>query len=81
MNEFDYCSQFVVLRCDVAEAAGRQQHQCRTQSLAPAVDDIFGDLVDQQHFGMQAFANDCIHCAHVGRDAGLYGFERHVISY
>jgi hypothetical protein len=67
----------VVLRRDVAEGACRQQHQYRAQALAAAVDDVGGNLVDQDDFRLQARMDDGIDRSHVFGDGGLYELERH----
>jgi hypothetical protein len=61
----------------IIEAAGRQQHQRRAQPLAAAVDDVFGDLADQHHVGIQALADDMVDGEHVVGQIGLQALQGH----
>jgi hypothetical protein len=52
-----------------------KQHQRRAQALAAGADDVFGDLADQHHLGVQAGTDDGIHRLHVGGDRRVEGVE------
>ena len=68
MDELHYRRQVVMMLACVAKSLRRQQHQRRTQPFAAAVDDVFTDLIDQRHFGMQACADHRIHRRHIRRE-------------
>ena len=77
VDEFDYRGEFVMGASLIIEAAGRQQHQRRAQPLAAAVDDVFGDLADEHHVGIQALADDMIDGTHVVGQVGLQALQGH----
>ena len=79
MDELHYRRQIVMLRSLIAEGTGGQHHQCRAQPFAAAVDDVFADLIDQQHFRMQAGANHLIHCGHVRCEQLPEFFQKHSV--
>ena len=61
MDELDEGRRVQVLLADqlvpAAGAVGRQEDDQRPQALAPAVDDVFGDLVDEPDGAAQAGAD------------------------
>ena len=77
MDEFDDRGELVVRASRIVEAACRQQHQRRAQPLAATIDDVFRDLADQHHVGIQAFADDLIDGAHVVGQIGLQALQGH----
>jgi hypothetical protein len=60
---------------DVTGRARGQQMQHRSQPLAAAADDVFGDLVDQHHVRGEARADQVVDRGHVGGDEGLHAGE------
>ena len=71
MDEFDYGGQGMVRGSAVAQSAGREQHQRRTQPFAAATDDVLGNLTDQHHVGMQLIADYPVHRLHIGGEQFL----------
>ena len=51
----------------VAEGAGREDHEDRPEALSPVADDVFADLADQRHFGIEAGPDHPVDCQHVFR--------------
>jgi hypothetical protein len=68
MDEFHHCRQIMVILAGIAESLRGQEHQRGAQALATAVDDVFTDLVDQNHLGVQTGADHRIHRRHVRRE-------------
>ena len=65
MNELHDCGQIVMIFSAVAECAGGKDYQRGPQAFAAAVDDIFADLSNERYFGVEFFADNVIHRAHV----------------
>jgi hypothetical protein len=77
VNELDHRSQLMVLPPLIAESTSHQQHQGRAHALATAIDDVLGNLANQNYVGMKAISNDCINGLHVGPDKGIKLFQGH----
>ncbi|MNC86791.1 hypothetical protein D3C83_24710 [compost metagenome] len=60
-----------------AECAGGQEQHLRTQALAAAAHDVFGDLPDEGHAGIQPGADGRVHGAHVRLQKRPNGLHRH----
>ena len=74
---YDDRGKLVAVRAAVAERARREQQHQGPQALAPASDDVFRDLADQDDAGAEPGADDLVHGAHVRRRELAYGFQRH----
>lgn len=77
MNELDDGSQFVMMTAPVIQRTGSEQDQGRSHAFAAAVDDVFGNLPDKNHIGVQTVADHRIHRLHVGPDQGIKLFQSH----
>jgi hypothetical protein len=66
MNEFDDSCELMVLRALIAHRAGRIQDQRWPQTLAATVNDVLGDLTDEDDVRMKALTNNRIDRLHVG---------------
>jgi len=73
MDELDDRGEVDMAITLVARCAGSQQHDHRTQALAPAIDDVGSDLVDQHHVGAESFQNQPIDRLHIVRDERANG--------
>ncbi len=67
VNELDDRGQLDMVSAAIAACAGCQQVNQRSQSLAASIDDVFGDLVDQQHIRAQSLADQIVRGMPVGR--------------
>ena len=61
----------MVIGAAIAQGVGRQQHQGGAQTLAAAVDDVFGNLVYQGDLGVQARADNPVNLRHIVDDQRL----------
>ena len=66
MDELDDCGQIQVIAALVIQRFCRQQHQHRAQPFTAGTDDVFTDLVDQQHIRGQLLTDQGIYRRHVG---------------
>jgi len=75
VDEFDDRGKLMVTRPAITQRAGAEEHQDRAQTLASGIDDVFGDLFDEQRVGMQFPANQRIDGLHVRFDQRVELFE------
>jgi hypothetical protein len=66
MNELNDRRQDMVLVALIAARPGREYHQSWPQPLSPAADDVFRDLPNQRHLGIQAAADNLVDVPEVG---------------
>lgn len=78
MDELNDCRQFMVMSPRIAHCTRRQQDQSRPHALPASADDVFCNLPNKHHFGMQAIADDRVHGLHVGPDQGVKLFQNHI---
>src|SRR5690606_35794677 len=71
VDELDDRRELVVFGAVAAAGAAGQRHQHRPQALAAGRHDVLGDLVDQDHVGGQAAADQGVDPGHVVGGQGL----------
>ena len=75
VNELYDGGEFMVSRPFVPERSGAEQNKCRAEALASGVDDVFSDLPDECHIGVQAFADHRVDGLHVRSDQVVESLE------
>ena len=68
MDKFDNGREFMVMAALITQCPRHQQEQSGAHPFASAGDDVFGDLIDEWNFRMQAGADHCIGRLHVWGD-------------
>jgi hypothetical protein len=77
MDEFHHRGQIMVMATRIAHGSSRQQDKRRPHALAARANDVFCNLPDQHHIGMQTVADDRIHGLHISPDQGIKLFQSH----
>jgi hypothetical protein len=76
MDELHDRGEFMVMWPAIPARAGGEQHEGRTETLAPARDDVLGDLSHQNHVRVEPAADQGIDGRHVVGDEGADRVER-----
>ena len=78
MDEFHHRSQIMVMATRIAHGTSSQQDKRRPHALAARPNDVFCNLPDQYHIGMQTVSDDRIYGLHISPDQGIKLFQSHI---
>jgi hypothetical protein len=78
MDEFDNRRQIMVMAPRIAHGTCREQYQRWSHAFAAGANDVFCNLPNKHHIGMQTIADDRIHGLHIGPDQGVKLIQSHI---